>query len=87
MSRRIIYLIILIALIGLGSAYFLLFRAADNANNHQLLHAIPSESPLIVNVNHPVVFFKEIESNEMIQSLRTMEAFNLEYQALSDFFT
>ena len=86
MSRRIIYLIILIALIGLGSAYFLLFRAADNANNHQLLHAIPSESPLIVNVNHPVVFFKEIESNEMIQSLRTIEAFNLEYQALSDFF-
>lgn len=86
MSKRTIYIIILIALIGISGLCFYFLRPRSNVSRSNFLYAVPAESSLIINIGKPVSFFKQLESNPLIQSLNSIESFNTQFRQIQNFF-
>lgn len=74
MAKRIIYIIITVVIIGLGSAYYFFLKPSNYVSNTNLFSAVPPESPLIINISNPVDFFDNLNSNELMSSLETISA-------------
>lgn len=76
MSKRIIYIIFAITIIGLGIIYFIFLKPSGHIENKGLLVAVPAESPLIIQINEPIQFFENLNSNELMKSLKSIPEVN-----------
>lgn len=86
MTGKLKYLM-MVALLAIvaGIFYFLYFKPAGELENQSLLLAIPAETPLVVQINDPVKQFSQLENNEQIVALKSIEPFSKAWDQLDAF--